>query len=55
MMPLSSHEQRILESIEQECRIKDPSFVAKFEAPAPQPKKGRWRRVFRRSGGESEA
>jgi DUF3040 family protein len=54
MMPLSSHEQRILESIEQECRLKDPAFVAKFEAPVVQ-KRGRWRRIFRRPRGKSEA
>lgn len=54
MMPLSSHEQRILEGIEQECRLKDPSFVAKFEAPVFQ-KRGLWRRIFRRSRGKSEA
>lgn len=54
MMPLSSHEQRVLESIEHECRLKDPSFVAKFEAPVLQ-KKGLWRRIFRRPRGKSEA
>jgi hypothetical protein len=49
MIPLSSHEQRILESIEQQCRNNDPVFVAKFETAAFNGKKRTWRRLFRRS------
>lgn len=53
MMPMSSHEQRILESIERECRASDPAFVAKFEAPVRRIRRRGWRRLFHRHGGRS--